>query len=185
MFTAPAAAGSLLGTLANTAVSAKLLILSFVPIMLIASGATWQRAAATSGEEAGPCPNAHPRRTVLAGVGVGSLTGFFGVGGGFMIVPVLTLWLGFSFRRAVATSLVIITLTGLAALASHLAAGAAIDVTVTTALSASTATGAVIGSIFAQRVPQAALGRAFAVLVGLLAVFLLVDTLLLGGPPRG
>jgi uncharacterized membrane protein YfcA len=185
MFTAPAAAGSLLGTLANMAVSAKLLILSFVPIMLIASGATWQRAAATSSEEAGSCPDAHPRRTVLAGVGVGSLTGFFGVGGGFMIVPVLTLWLGFSFRRAVATSLVIITLTGLAALASHLAAGAAIDVTVTIALSASTATGAVIGSIFAQRVPQAALGRAFAVLVGLLAVFLLVDTLLLGGPPRG
>jgi uncharacterized membrane protein YfcA len=185
MFTAPAATGALLGTLANTAVSAKLLILSFVPIMLIASGATWQRAAATSSEEAGACPDARPRRTVLAGVGVGLLTGFFGVGGGFMIVPVLTLWLGFSFRRAVATSLVIITLTGLAALASHLAAGADIDVTVTIALSASTATGAVIGSIFAQRVPQAALGKAFAVFVGLLAVFLLVDTLLLGGPPNG
>jgi uncharacterized protein len=102
-----------------------------------------------------------------------------------LIVPVLTLWLGFSFRRAVATSLVIITLTGLAALASHLAAGAQIDVAVTIALSASTATGALIGSAFAQRVPQAALGRAFAVVVGLLAIFLLVDTLLLGGPPRG
>lgn len=185
IFTAPAAAGSLLGTLANTAVSAKLLILSFVPIMLIASGATWQRAAATSSEEAGACPDARLHRTVLASVGVGSLTGFFGVGGGFMIVPVLTLWLGFSFRRAVATSLVIITLTGLAALASHLAAGAGIDVAVTVALSASTATGALIGSIFAQRVPQATLGRAFAVLVGLLAVFVLVDTLLLGGPPSG
>jgi len=185
IFTAPAAAGSLLGTLANTAVSAKLLILSFVPIMLIASGATWQRAAATSSEEAGACPDARPSRTVLAGLGVGSMTGFFGVGGGFMIVPVLTLWLGFSFRRAVATSLVIITLTGLAALASHLAAGADIEVAVTVALSASTATGALIGSIFAQRVPQASLGRAFAVLVGLLAVFLLVDTLLLGGPPSG
>jgi hypothetical protein len=122
---------------------------------------------------------------VLAGSGVGVLTGFFGVGGGFLIVPVLTLWLGFSFRRAVASSLVIITLTGLAALASHLAAGAVVDVPVTVALSASTAAGALIGSMFAQRVPQAALGKAFAAVVGLLAIFLLVDTLLLSGPPHG
>jgi uncharacterized protein len=185
MFTAPAAAGALLGTLANNAVSAKALILSFVPIMLIASAATWQRAATVSSEEAGACPAARPARTVLAGVGVGVLTGFFGVGGGFLIVPVLTLWLGFSFRRAVASSLVIITLTGVAALASHLAAGATIDVPLTVALSASTAAGALIGSVFAQRVPQAALGRGFAVVVGLLAVILLVDTLLLDGPPGG
>ena len=59
--------------------------------------------------------------------GVGAMTGFFGVGGGFVIVPVLTLWLGAPFRRAVATSLVIITLTGLAALASHLLTGARPD----------------------------------------------------------
>jgi uncharacterized membrane protein YfcA len=184
-FTAPAAAGSLLGTLANTAVSAKALILSFVPIMLIAAGATWQRAARSSSNEPGACPPARPVAIAISGAGVGVLTGFFGVGGGFMIVPVLTLWLGFSFRRAVATSLVIITLTGLSALASHLALGATIDVPVTVALSASTAAGALIGSTVAQRLPQAALGRAFAVVVGLLAAFLLLDTLLLNGPPHG
>jgi uncharacterized membrane protein YfcA len=115
---------------------------------------------------------------------VGVLTGFFGVGGGFMIVPVLLLWLGFGFRRAVATSLVILTLTGLAALAAHLAVGAVLDVPLTASLAGSTAIGALVGSLFAQRVPQAALGRAFAVVVGLLAMFLLADTLLLGGPPK-
>ena len=184
-FTPPAAAGSLIGTLVNHAVSAQVLILSFVPIMLLAAAATWQRAAGTQSNDAGACPPAQPARIMLAGVSVGALTGFFGVGGGFLIVPVLTLWLGFTFRRAVATSLVIITLTGLAALASHLAVGATINVPVTAALSAATAAGALIGSIFAQRVPQAALGRAFAVVVGLLAVFLLADTLLLNGPPHG
>ena len=55
----------------------------------------------------------------------------------------------------------------------------------TVALGLATAVGALLGTLFAQRVPQAQLGRAFAVLVGLLAVFLLVDTLLLGGPPAG
>ncbi len=184
-FTAPAAAGTLLGTLGNHAVSPKVLILAFVPVMFAASLATWARAIRTSSEEAGACPPTQVWPTVFGGLGVGVLTGFFGVGGGFMIVPVLTLWLGFTFRRAVATSLVILTLTGLAALASHLAVGAEINVAITVALSVSTAAGAVVGSILAQRVPQAALGRAFALVVALLGVFLLVDTLLLNGPPNG
>ncbi len=184
-FTAPAAAGAFLGTLGNNAVSPKVLILSFVPIMLIASAATWQRAAATSSNETGACPDARSARIVVAGVSVGVLTGFFGVGGGFLIVPVLTLAFGFSFRRAVATSLVIITLTGLAGLASHLALGAVLNVPVTASLAASTAAGALTGTILAQRVPQAGLGRAFAVVVAMLGIFLLVDTLLLNGPPHG
>jgi uncharacterized membrane protein YfcA len=184
-FTVPAAAGSLLGTLGSREISPEALILSFVPVMLVASGATWQRARQISSEEVGACPSARADRIVVAGTAVGLLTGFFGVGGGFMIVPVLILWLGFSFRRAVATSLVILLLTGLAALASHLAVGAAIDVPVTLSLALSTALGALVGSFYAQRVPQALLGRAFAVVVASLAMFLLVDTLLLGGPPGG
>ncbi|MEA2144093.1 MAG: uncharacterized protein QOI64_2523 [Solirubrobacteraceae bacterium] len=182
-FTVPAAGGSLVGTVANTAVSAEALILAFVPVMLVAAGATWQRAAQGARDDAGRCPKVPARQVAVAGVAVGLLTGFFGVGGGFLIVPVLTLWLSFSFRRAVATSLVIITLTGCAALASHLALGAAVDLPVTISLSLSTGVGALVGTVFAQRVPQAALGRAFAVVVALLALFLLVDTLLLGGPP--
>jgi uncharacterized membrane protein YfcA len=185
-FTAPAAAGSLLGALSNHAVSARVLILAFVPVMLVASLATWQRAMRFAGDDrTGSCPDPRLGPIAAAGLGVGALTGFFGVGGGFMIVPVLTLWLGFSFRRAVATSLVILTLTGLAALASHLAVGASVNVPLTASMSLSTAVGALTGSIFAQRVPQAALGRAFALVVALLAVFLLVNTLLFGGPPRG
>jgi len=184
-FTAPAAAGALLGTLASTTVSGEALILAFVPVMLVASAATWQRAAHDHSDDAGRCPDLRAGRVIVAGVGVGVLTGFFGVGGGFLIVPVLTLWLGFSFRRAVATSLVIITLTGCAALVSHLAIGASIDIGVTIALALSTAVGALAGSVYAQRVPQAMLGRAFAVVVALLALFLLVDTLALGGPPGG
>lgn len=184
-FAAPAAAGSVLGTFANNAVSPTLLILSFVPVMAVAAAATWHRAVHTRDDEAGECPPARTGWIVLAGAGIGALTGFFGVGGGFLIVPVLTLFMGFSIRRGVATSLVIITLTGAAALASHLAVGAAVDVPVTAALALSTAAGALTGTLFAQRVPQALLGRAFAVLVAALALFLLLDTLLLGGPPNG
>jgi uncharacterized protein len=185
MFTAPAAAGSLLGTLGNTAVSAKLLILSFVPIMLLAAGATWQRSGAGRGEEDTGCPPARTWVVVSAGLGVGALTGFFGVGGGFMIVPVLALGLGLVFRRAVGTSLVIITLTGIAALTAHLLTGARPHFAVTAVLAGSTVVGALLGTAVADRLPQKLLARGFAVIVALLALFLLADATLLGGPPKG
>ena len=151
--------------------------------MLVAAGATWQRARSGRGDEALPCPRVAAWRLLAAGFSVGALTGFFGVGGGFVIVPVLTLWFGVTFRRAVATSLVIITLTGVAALASHLAAGATPDLPITAALAGSTAVGALCGTLVAQRLPQAALGRGFALVVAAVAVFLLIDTVALGGPP--
>jgi uncharacterized membrane protein YfcA len=43
--------------------------------------------------------------------------------------------------------------------------------------------GAVAGAVINRRLPQRALGRAFAVLVVVVAAFLLLDTLMLGGPP--
>jgi uncharacterized membrane protein YfcA len=183
-FSAPAAVGALAGSVANGAVSARVLVLAFVPVMLVAAGSTWQRACSTDAHEAlDPCPPVQTTKLLLAGAGVGLMTGFFGVGGGFLIVPALTLWLGVCFRRAVATSLVIITLTGLAALASHLAAGAHLDVPVTVALAVATGAGSRTGTHLGPRVPQAMLGRGFAVVVAAIAAFLLVDTLALGGPP--
>ena len=185
LFSAPAAAGSLAGAVANAAVSGDVLVLAFIPVMLAAAGATWQRAGADRPGDDGGCPQPAWPRVVAAGFGVGVLTGFFGIGGGFLVVPLLSVWLGAGFRRAVATSLVIIALTGIAALASHLAAGAAPDIGLTAALGGSTAAGALVGTTITRRLPQAALGRAFAVVVALVALLLLVDTLALGGPPSG
>jgi uncharacterized membrane protein YfcA len=182
-FSAPAAAGSLVGTVAVQHVRGSAQILAFVPVMLVAAGATWQRAGSTRGEPDADCPPTALAKVLVAGFGVGVLTGFFGVGGGFVIVPVLTLWLELSFRRAVATSLVIITITGAAALASHLAEGAQIDVPITALLAGSTAVGAALGTAVGNRLPQDLLGRGFAVIVGVVAMCLLVDTLALGGPP--
>lgn len=183
VFAVPAAIGSLAGALASDKVSPQLLILSFVPVMLIAAAATWRRAGLAPGGDDEACPEVPLRKLVAGGLAVGLLTGFFGVGGGFMILPVLTISYGVGFRRAVATSLVIITLTGAAALVSHLIAGATPPVAITAALAATTMLGALAGSAVADRLPQAALGRGFAFVVAALAIFLLVDVLALGGPP--
>ena len=184
-FTAPAAVGAVGGSVAAGAVGAEALILAFVPVMLVAAGATWQRAGANTDDEEADCPAPRPGPIVVSGAGVGALTGFFGVGGGFLIVPALTLWLGVTFRRAVATSLVIITLTGLTALASHLLADAALDVPLTASFATSTVVGALIGTSLGARVPQSTLARAFAAVVTGVAIFLAVDSLFLGGPPGG
>jgi uncharacterized membrane protein YfcA len=183
LFSAPAAVGALGGALLSTEASPRVLILSFVPIMLVAAAATWQRSGAERADDDHGCPPAMTRVVVGAGFGVGVLTGFFGVGGGFMIVPVLTLGLALAFRRAVATSLVIITLTGAAALASHLLTGAKPDLAITATLAAATMVGALLGTAVSERLPQQALARGFAVIVTLVALFLLADVLLLGGPP--
>ena len=184
-FSAPAAAGALAGAVANAAISPGVLLLAFVPVMLSAAAATWKRAGSDHARQAAGCPRLEPRRIVAAGFGVGLMTGLFGVGGGFIIVPVLTLWLGSGFRHAVATSLVIITLTGIAAVASHLIAGAAIDAGVTAALAGATAAGALAGSVLGGRLPQATLARGFALVVALVGLGLLVDVVVLGGPPGG
>ena len=62
-------------------------------------------------------------KVVAAGSGVGLLTGFFGVGGGFVIVPALVLALGFTMPEAVGTSLLVITINSVVALTTRLQSG--------------------------------------------------------------
>jgi uncharacterized protein len=186
-FALPAAVGAYLGTIANSWVSPSALILAFVPVMLVAAGLTYARAEEPDDDEGGPapCPAPDLPRSGGSGLVIGTMTGFFGVGGGFLIVPALTSLLGLSTRRAIATSLAVIGLTGLAALAVHLARGAELDWPLTIALSAATAVGALGGSGLGNRLSPTTLARAFAVLVAVLAFALLIDVVALGGPPSG
>ena len=62
-------------------------------------------------------------RLVGLGFGVGVLAGFFGIGGGFLIVPALMLATGMALPNAIGTSLVGITAFGLASAASYAASG--------------------------------------------------------------
>jgi uncharacterized membrane protein YfcA len=188
-FTAAALPGIVAGTLAGDAVSPTALLAAFALVMLAAAAATWHRAADDDQEEdatwerAGTCPPLRLPRDLVAGAAIGFLTGFFGVGGGFLIVPTLAIALAFTMRTAVGTSLAIITGTSLLGLAVHLIAGRSLDPGLTFALTAAGVIGALAGASLAARVPQQALGRAFAVLVTGVAAYLLVSAAFLGGPP--
>ncbi|NIZ90440.1 sulfite exporter TauE/SafE family protein [Kineococcus rubinsiae] len=116
-------------------------------------------------------------RAVPAGLGVGLLTGLFGVGGGFLVVPVLVLLLGLPAPTAVATSLVVVALNSAAGLAAH-AGDAEVDAGVTVAFTAAAVAGSLVAARLAARVPEARLRRAFAVLVLLVAALVLAENLL-------
>lgn len=122
----------------------------------------------------------HPSRgllvTALAGAGVGLLTGFLGVGGGFLIVPALVMLVGLPMREAVGTSLVVIAMNSLAGLLGHLG-GQLPDLTLLLIFIGSGVVGTLIGSRLAKHIPPSRLRVAFAVFVIGLAVLLLLDNL--------
>ena len=107
----------------------------------------------------------------LMGLGLGLLTGFFGVGGGFLIVPALTLGLGLPMRQAIGTSLAVITMNALAGVVGYLGGGI-VDWPLTVLVSLGAVGGALVGGRLAGTVPERGLRRGFASMVALIAVYL-------------
>lgn len=114
--------------------------------------------------------------TVLSGLGVGVLTGFLGVGGGFLIVPALVMLVGLPIRQSVGTSLVVIAMNSLAGLLGHLD-GSPIDLTVIALFVVAGFVGSLSGTRLSRIIKPDQLRTSFALFVMLLAVFLLVDNL--------
>ena len=117
----------------------------------------------------------HPARctalkVLVTGTAVGALTGFFGVGGGFVIVPALVLSLGVAMPVAVGTSLVVIAVNSAVALSMRGGVGI-IDWGATLPFLAMTAIGTLVGGRIAARVDPRTLRSAFVWLLGAVAVF--------------
>jgi uncharacterized membrane protein YfcA len=102
---------------------------------------------------------------VMAALGVGLVTGFFGVGGGFVIVPALVLVLGFGIREATATGLLVIAVNATAALAVR--GPEYLDWAVALPMALGAVAGSFGGARIAHRLPRERLRQAFAaVMVG-------------------
>jgi hypothetical protein len=178
--------GSLLGSELNKLVNPNVLLLAFAGLMLVAAAAMLQRQLSTQNAAARPDggePTAQrlgARRVLtvaLAGTVVGFMTGFFGVGGGFVVVPALVLALGFVMADAVGTSLLVIAINTVAALAAR-AGSATIDWSVVLPFTLAAMLGSLLGNRIAGRVPASTLTRAFAALLVLLAVYVGIRSVL-------
>ena len=120
-------------------------------------------------------------RTLAGGLVVGFLTGLLGVGGGFLIIPVLVVVLGLSMETAIGTSLLIVAVNSAAGFAAH-AGDTRLDVPVTVAFTVAAVVTALAVSQLATRLDTARLRRWFAYLVLVVAAGILVQigTSLLG-----
>lgn len=110
---------------------------------------------------------------VAVGVGVGLLTGFFGVGGGFAIVPALTLVLGYPMRTAIGTSLLVIALNSATALAARMIHGVSLDWPLVGLFTVGAMAGGLIGVRLARRASPQTLRVGFAMLLFLVAAYML------------
>jgi uncharacterized membrane protein YfcA len=113
---------------------------------------------------------------VGCGAAVGFLTGFLGVGGGFVVVPALVLVLRLPMTSAIGTSLVVLTINAVAALASR-AGLAGLDWPVVLPFAVAAVLGTLAGKRISDRLPGHVLTRAFGVLLVLVGVFVAVENL--------
>lgn len=212
VFAALATVGTWLGSLANQAVSADLLMYAFA-LLLICVGLVMLRRAypglfrgaaragssgvfsddgAIAADDAGGTGSTSALRAVSAtgevtSIGAaalwrvalvatitGALTGFFGVGGGFAIVPALTLVLHLPIKRAASTSLLIMAITAVVALVARAQTSLNVDLGVIGAFTVASMLGGVAGAPLTRKVSSQKLTASFAALLLAVAVATLV-----------
>jgi uncharacterized membrane protein YfcA len=163
-------AGAYVGGRAGAFVDGTLLLLLFAAMMVLTSMAMWRGRRAPTQPASGERATA---RLLTQGFGVGIFTGLVGAGGGFLIVPALTLWAGLSMPVAVGTSLLIIVMKSLAGFAGY-ANHVEVDYTLVGLVAAVAIAGSFVGSRLAHQVDPASLRRGFAGFVAVMAAFILV-----------
>ncbi len=181
--------GAALGAKASAHVSDDVLLAAFAALMLLVGALMAWRQVRHRRDGVGPgprpalddpiitfsptfacnCPRA--LKVLLTATAVGLLTGFLGVGGGFLVVPALLLALALPMQYAAGTSLVVITITSAVALAVRAGSGTSPDWGVVLALTATSALAAVVGARLADRLDTSRLQGAFTVLVLAVALY--------------
>ncbi|GBQ89212.1 hypothetical protein AA13595_2584 [Gluconacetobacter johannae DSM 13595] len=122
VFAAAGILGALAGAHAGKAVGGQRLLLCFAVLMVVV-GVLMLRGRNGAGDPDVTCTRGNIGRIAGTGLMTGVLSGFFGIGGGFLIVPGLMAATGMPILNAVGTSLVAVAVFGLGTAASYAASG--------------------------------------------------------------
>ena len=178
LFGAAGALTAFAGAAANRLLPDEVVLALFAALMLGAGFRMLQEAPATGAACAVVGGRVDWRRclprTLAGGLMVGFLTGLLGVGGGFLIIPVLVIVLGLSMETAIGTSLVIVALNSAAGFAAHVG-DTTLDVPVTVAFTAVAVLSALVAAKAGTRLNTDRLRRWFAYLVYVVAAGILVQ----------
>lgn len=160
--------GAILGSPLTKLVEPNVLLLIFAALMfVVAVSMLWRKKNANSEIQ----HEANRTKAILAGFGVGILTGFLGVGGGFLIVPALVFFGGLQMKEAIGTSLLVIAMNCVAGLIGH-ATQNKFDWSLTFLVMLLAVGGTIFGTILSHRLAAHRLQKVFAVLVLGVALFL-------------
>ena len=172
-FSAAGVIGAFGGSALGRSVDGKSLLAAFAVLMIVVAGLMLARR--DSGANTVVRLNRQNAPAVVGtGFAVGALSGFFGIGGGFLIVPGLVFATGMPMLQAIGTSLVAVTAFGITTAGTYAAAGL-----VDWPLAAVFVGGGVLGSVFGARAGRAlsvrrgALTRVFAGLIVVVAGYML------------
>jgi uncharacterized membrane protein YfcA len=123
-------------------------------------------------------------RLVIIGAIAGVYSGFFGLGGGFVIVPGLTRYLGMPVKRAIGTSLVVVAMLVIPGTIAHgfLVTPSHVDWTLALMLAIGVVPGALVGARLTHRSSDRVVRLAFALLLAAVGVLLAASEL--GGLAR-
>ncbi len=119
------------------------------------------------------------RLLVYVGLMTGVLSGMFGVGGGFVIVPALVLFSGMAIHQAVGTSLFVIVLVSISGVASHIAGGNELSLQTTLQFLVGGFAGMWLGGVIATHLKGPTLQKTFSIAVVLVAVFVIFKSMVL------
>lgn len=160
-------AGSVPGSLLSPYVSSAVLMLLFSALAVAAS---ISMILSRSADAPSPDLNAPFWIVLIAGTGIGFLTGFLGVGVGFLIVPTMVFAFSCTMQSAIATSLLVIALNSFVGLATRYAT-ASIDWTIVGAFLIGGLAGNAAAAMQVHRLDQRRLKRIFAVFVLMVGLF--------------
>ena len=179
---AVAGAGAAFGGAAvNRLLEPRIVLIGFAVLMIAAGAAMLRQDTEIGGDCALPGGRVNWRgclpKAVGSGLAVGFLTGLFGVGGGFLIIPALVVLLGLPMTVAIGTSLVIIVVNSAAGFLAH-AGDADLDYQVAGAFTVAAVVGSLAAAKVARRLPADRLRHWFAYLVFVVAAFVAAQALL-------
>ena len=159
--------------------SEQALLSLFAAIMIVVAWRMWPQ----EGQPSADLPDDH-RSPVPAwliascGLFTGILSGMFGVGGGFVIVPALVLFTEMPIHRAVATSLFVIVLISMSGVTAHFRAGGGIPLAITGQFVVGGVMGLALGAMVTRRLSGPALQKIFALCIVAVAIFVVSRDLL-------
>ena len=181
IFGATGAAAAFAGTAVNRLLDPSVVLLGFAAVMVIAAVRMLRSSDDAGGSCALPGGGVNWRsclpKAAASGVVVGFLTGLFGVGGGFLIIPALTLLLGLPMATATATSLIVIVINSAAGFTAHLG-DANLDLQTAAAFTGAAVLGSLAAGQLAPGLPSQKLRRWFAYLVLAVAVYVAIQATL-------